>query len=71
MAAEQKFNDILHLVRAFMYLAAGLAIIFVPIPLFDRAPTIKIILGILFILYSGFRFYQFMLNKKRQSNDHE
>jgi hypothetical protein len=71
MAAEQKFNQILQIVRALMYLAAGVAIIFLPIPLFKNGPVLKIILGVLFILYSGFRYYQIILQKKRQSKDHE
>jgi hypothetical protein len=70
MAADTNFKYIINLVRALMYLLIGVMIIFMEIPLFKNQ-IVKIILGVLFILYSFFRFYQAQLQKKRQSKDPE
>lgn len=55
-----------------MYFLAGVAIVFVPIPLFKNTNVgFKIAMGLIFILYSGFRIYQLIQSRKNESNDQE
>jgi len=67
-----KINLIIQICRVAMYLLVGLMIIFIPIPLFKNGhPVIRIILGLLFVLYSVFRGYQAIQKRKNESNNDE
>lgn len=72
MVEVNKFNLVIQIVRVSMYCLAGLAIIFLPIPLFKNGgPVVKIILGLLFIAYSGFRGYQLIQQRKNEQKEEE
>jgi hypothetical protein len=67
-----KFNLIIQICRVTMYLLVGLVIVFVPIPLFKNGhPAMRIILGLLFVLYSVFRGYQVIQKRKNESKNDE
>ncbi len=70
MAANLNFNFILHLIRATMYLIIGVIVIFIDFPIFKNS-TMRIILGVLFILYAAYRFYQIIQQRKRKTIDQE
>jgi hypothetical protein len=72
MGGVQKVNLIIQICRVSMYFMAGLAIIFLPIPLFKNGGTaVRVILGVLFMLYSVFRCYQFIQTRKNESKNQE
>jgi hypothetical protein len=71
MTEVNKFNLIIQIFRVSMYFIAGLAIIFIPFPLFKNSGQLKIVLGLIFMAYSGFRTYQLIQNKKNEENNRE
>jgi len=70
MAANTRLNYILQIIRASMYLIIGIVIICFDFPIFKNQ-TMKILLGVLFILYAGFRFYQMIKSRKKITLDQE
>ena len=55
-----------------MYFLAGIAIMVLPIPLFKHVNIgFKIAMGLIFILYAGFRIFQLIQTRKPESNDEE
>lgn len=66
-----KLNLMIQIFRVSMYFLGGLAIIFIPLPLFKNSGQLKIVLGLLFMAYSGFRTYQLIQNKKNEENNRE
>jgi len=64
-------NKIIQFVRIAMYFVVGILIMILPIPLFKNAPLgFKIGMGVLFILYAGFRIYQ-LIQRNKTKPDHE
>lgn len=67
-----KLNMTIQICRVAMYFLVGLLIIFIPMPIFQNGnPVIRIILGLLFVLYSVFRGYQVIQKRKNESNNDE
>ncbi len=70
MEGVSKINSIIKILRVAMYFLVGMAIIFLPIPLFQNTNIVfRIAMGLLFALYAGFRLYQHLQQKKNQSDE--